>query len=86
MTTNVATAERRDHLTLPVAGMTCATCAGRVEKALGALPGTEATVNLSTERADIAFDPERTTPTALAEAIERAGGRATKYRARPANW
>lgn len=73
MTTSVASVERREHVTLPISGMTCPTCAGRVEEVLNALPGTEATVNLSSERADIAFDPERTTPTALAEAIERAG-------------
>jgi P-type Cu+ transporter len=41
-------------LDVPVSGMTCASCVGRVEKALRALPGVaEATVNLATERARI---------------------------------
>ncbi|MBY4898622.1 heavy metal translocating P-type ATPase [Cupriavidus sp. AU9028] len=39
---------------LTVEGMTCASCVGRVEKALQAVPGvTEATVNLATERATV---------------------------------
>ncbi|WP_181281404.1 heavy metal translocating P-type ATPase [Pseudomonas aeruginosa] len=39
---------------LAIGGMTCASCAGRVEKALKAVPGvTEAVVNLATERATV---------------------------------
>ena len=41
-------------LTLAVEGMTCASCSGRVERALRALPGvTAATVNLATGRAEV---------------------------------
>jgi Au+-exporting ATPase len=41
-------------LDFAVEGMTCASCVGRVERALKALPGvTEATVNLATERAHV---------------------------------
>jgi Cu+-exporting ATPase len=58
---------------LPIEGMTCATCAGRVEKALCSLPGVQATVNLAGEQADVRYDPERVAPAALAEAVERAG-------------
>src|SRR5579863_9261798 len=61
------------HVSLSVEGMTCATCAGRVEKALAALPGVQATVNLADERADIRYDPACANPEALAKAIERAG-------------
>ena len=44
-------------LSLPVAGMNCASCAGRIERSLRAIPGvTEASVNLATERAGIEFD------------------------------
>ena len=44
-------------LSLPVSGMTCASCAGRVERALGKLPGvTAAHVNLATERAEVRGD------------------------------
>ncbi|WP_416238606.1 heavy-metal-associated domain-containing protein, partial [Raoultella planticola] len=39
---------------LDIGGMTCAACAGRVERALLAVPGvTEASVNLATERARV---------------------------------
>ena len=41
-------------LTLPVEGMTCASCVGRVERALRAVPGVvQATVNFPTERAEV---------------------------------
>ena len=63
----------REQILIPIKGMSCATCAGRVEKALSTLPGVQASVNLSTEQADISFDPARTNLRALAQAIERAG-------------
>ena len=44
-------------LDLGIAGMTCASCVGRVERALRKVPGVQdATVNLATERAHIVFD------------------------------
>ncbi len=46
-----------ESLSLPVEGMTCASCVGRVERALKAVPGvTLAAVNLATERADVTTD------------------------------
>jgi Cu+-exporting ATPase len=68
-----AAAAERQRVILPIEGMTCATCAGRVEKALSALPGVAVAVNLSSERADIAFDAAQVSPVALAEAVRRAG-------------
>lgn len=65
--------DKSGHVTLPIAGMTCATCAGRVEKALCGLPGVNATVNLSSETADIAFDPTLVHADALATTIRNAG-------------
>ncbi len=60
-------------LSLPVIGMTCASCVGRVERALRAVPGVEqAAVNLAAERAEIRFAAPAT-PAALVEAIERTG-------------
>ncbi|GAA6119129.1 heavy metal translocating P-type ATPase [Acidovorax sp. FG27] len=45
-------------LDLGIAGMTCASCVGRVERALRKVPGVQdATVNLATERAHIAYVP-----------------------------
>lgn len=68
-----AGADAPARLLLPIEGMTCATCAGRVEKVLCALPGVQASVNLSSEHADVSFDPARVTPAALEEAVTRAG-------------
>ena len=65
--------DRREHVRLPITGMTCATCAGRVEAALNAIPGVAATVNLADEQADLSFDPHRTTPEQLAAAVQAAG-------------
>ncbi len=58
---------------LPVEGMTCASCVARVEKALFAIPGVgEASVNLATEAASIRTDQSVTSET-LRGAIEKAG-------------
>ncbi|WP_309667309.1 heavy metal translocating P-type ATPase [Tabrizicola sp.] len=47
-----------NKFTLPVEGMTCASCVGRVERALKAVPGVSgASVNLATERAEVEADP-----------------------------
>ncbi|MGB3279860.1 MAG: heavy metal translocating P-type ATPase [Pseudorhodobacter sp.] len=47
---------REGHLVLAIEGMTCASCVGRVERGLAALPGvTEARVNLATETAEVRF-------------------------------
>ncbi len=61
------------HLTLLVSGMSCASCVGRVERALAAVPGvTEASVNLATGKADVQF--ERQADAALAvNAVKKAG-------------
>lgn len=61
---------------LPIEGLTCASCVRRVEKALTKVEGVlEASVNLATERARVAYDPARVTVDQLAEAVERAGYR-----------
>ena len=62
------------HLTLPIEGMTCATCALRIEKVLRKVDGVQvATVQLASERATIAFDPSRAAQADLVAAITRAG-------------
>lgn len=61
------------RLSLPVEGMTCASCVGRVEKALKAVPGiSTASVNLATERADITLNDSGEALSAV-RAIESAG-------------
>jgi P-type Cu+ transporter len=62
-----------DHVHLPIAGMTCASCVNRVESALSRLPSVTATVNLAQEQADIRFDPRRITAQQLAHAVSDAG-------------
>jgi Cu+-exporting ATPase len=58
---------------LAIGGMTCASCVGRVEKALAAVPGVlSASVNLATERATVASVPG-VDEQALIQAVERAG-------------
>ncbi len=70
---NVSTAQSLETLKMPIEGMTCATCVGRVEKALNALPGVEASVNLASESATIHFDPKTIDPMQLVTSIEQAG-------------
>lgn len=61
------------RLSLPVEGMTCASCVGRVERALQVVPNVHtASVNLATERADIIFSG-MADPQAAVHAIESAG-------------
>jgi Cu+-exporting ATPase len=62
-----------ERLELPIVGMTCAGCAGRVEKSLNEMEGVEATVNFATERASVSFDPVRVGPEDLVEAVEGVG-------------
>jgi P-type Cu+ transporter len=69
-----ATAEHGDELTLPVVGMTCASCVNRIERFLNRADGvTTANVNLATERATVTFDPARIDRAAIVATIEAAG-------------
>lgn len=59
--------------TFPIGGMTCASCVGRVEKALQAVAGVEHVgVNLATEKATVQVVPG-VTPSMLYAAVEKAG-------------
>jgi Cu+-exporting ATPase len=63
-----------ETIQLPVLGMTCASCQHHVETALSAAAGVEsARVDLMGNRASVVFDPARTTPENLIEAIRSAG-------------
>jgi len=65
---------RHEEITLPITGMTCASCVRRVERALGKVPGVGAVaVNLATERATVDFYPGAATVAELRAAVERAG-------------
>ena len=61
-------------LNIPVRGMTCASCVGRVERALQEVDGVDAaSVNLATARAQVSFRPDMTDPARVAEAIRAVG-------------
>ncbi|WP_444891025.1 heavy metal translocating P-type ATPase [Microbulbifer sp. DLAB2-AA] len=70
----------RQMAALLIGGITCAACVWLIEKHLGQLAGIEkVSVNASTQRAQIVFDPEQIQPSALFEALEQIG-----YRPAPA--
>ena len=57
-----------------ISGMTCAACAGRVEKAARSVAGVEgAAVNLLKNSMELAYDGEASTEAAVVAAVERAG-------------
>ncbi len=58
---------------LAVTGMTCASCAARIEKRLNRLAGAEATVNYATEIAHVRFDPAAVSAADLIAAVESVG-------------
>ncbi len=62
-----------DHVELPITGMTCASCANRVERGLNKLDGVTATVNYATEKATVDFDPASVEPAQLIAAVQAAG-------------
>ncbi|MFY9920691.1 MAG: cation transporter, partial [Mycobacterium sp.] len=75
MTSAANTTDRR-RLTLAVGGMSCASCAGRIEKRLNQVDGVTATVNFATEQATVDV-PDGVTPEDLVAAVEETGYTAT---------
>jgi Cu+-exporting ATPase len=69
----VATETATGQVDLDLEGMTCSSCANRIERKLNKLDGVSATVNLATERATVAFDPQLTATPDLLGAVEAAG-------------
>jgi Cu+-exporting ATPase len=65
---------RGRRVTIPVSGMTCAACSGRVQRALEKTPGVQgAAVNLMTQNATVEFDPGVTDPDRLVQTIRGTG-------------
>jgi P-type Cu+ transporter len=61
-------------ITIPVEGMSCASCVAKIERGLKELPGViEASVNLATEKAKVEYEPLRTTPAAIHDKIRDLG-------------
>jgi len=65
------------HLDLPITGMTCASCANRIERRLNKLDGVSAAVNYATEKASVEFDADAVAPESLVAAVAEAGYSAT---------
>jgi len=66
--------QRLERCDLAVTGMTCASCAARIESSLGGLPGVAAaTVNFATNRATVSYDPEVTGPDSFSTAVSDLG-------------
>ena len=65
-----------ERVRLDLEGMTCASCAARIERKLNRLDGVEATVNYATDQATVTFDPGVVTVDELVAAVAAAGYRA----------
>jgi Cu+-exporting ATPase len=66
--------ERLAKITIPVTGMTCASCVRRVERTLSKTEGVaEASVNFAAEKASVTYEPTTTNPDELIRAIQDAG-------------
>ncbi|CAM2784207.1 cation-translocating P-type ATPase [Prescottella defluvii] len=76
MTTTELATTRDGTVELAIGGMTCASCAARVEKKLNKIEGVTATVNYATEKAKVTFDGSVSTDD-LVTAVESAGYTAT---------
>ena len=67
------TKQSSEQVELAIEGMTCASCAARVEKRLNKLEGVSASVNFASEHAAVSFDPGRVTVDDLLGTVEAAG-------------
>ena len=58
---------------LLIGGMTCASCAARIEKKLNRLDGVTATVNYATEKAKVTYGPTASRPRTSSPTVEKTG-------------
>ena len=74
-----------EHVDLPITGMTCASCANRIERRLNELDGVSATVNYATEQATVEFDATAVEPAGpdRRRAVRRLRRRAARRPNRP---
>jgi len=70
------TPAQAERLELALEGMTCSSCANRIERKLNKLEGVVATVNYATEKATVQFDPHQVGTADLVGAVEAAGYKA----------
>src|SRR5215213_9279996 len=72
MATDMSHPAAGSQVQLDIGGMTCASCAARIEKKLNRLQGVTATVNYATEKAKVTFDESVTTADLIAQ-VEASG-------------
>ncbi|HEX4692390.1 MAG TPA: cation transporter, partial [Solirubrobacteraceae bacterium] len=73
-----------ERVELPITGMTCASCANRIERRLNMLDGVSASVNYATEKARVEFDPGSIGAAQLVAAVGAVGYGATLPSPEPA--
>ena len=74
MATDIQDPDTLERCDLPVAGMTCASCAARIETGLAGLPGvSRANVNFATNRATVTYDPAVTGPASFGATVADLG-------------
>ena len=72
MSTNITTPDHASEIQLEIGGMTCASCAARIEKKLNRMDGVTASVNYATEKAKVIF-ADTVTPDDLIKTVEATG-------------
>jgi Cu+-exporting ATPase len=66
--------KRLERVDIPISGMSCASCAVRIEKGLSTAEGVaQATVNFAAEKATVLFHPEATNPARLVDKVKDLG-------------
>ncbi|HEY5160974.1 MAG TPA: heavy metal translocating P-type ATPase [Gaiellaceae bacterium] len=70
---SAATTDKTELIELELEGMSCASCASRIERKLNALEGASATVNYASEQAYVHYDPARLGVEDLVAAVKSAG-------------
>jgi Cu+-exporting ATPase len=70
---SAATTDKAELIELELEGMSCASCASRIERKLNALEGASATVNYASEQAYVHYDPARLGVEDLVAAVKSAG-------------
>ena len=63
----------KEHVSLNISGMTCAACSNRIEKVLNRMDGVEANVNLTTEKASVDYQQDKTSLEDITNRIESIG-------------
>lgn len=70
------------EISIPISGMTCASCANAIERSIGKLNGVhEVSVNFATEKAKVVYDSSNTRISEIKDAIAKAGYRALEIEA-----